>query len=287
MKILITGNKGFIGRHFEKRLSGNDIVGVDIKDGRDCRDLFKTDTTVYDLIIHCAAVIGGRAMIDGDPISVATDLSIDAEMFNWAVKTKQKRIVYFSSSAAYPISYQQSTSEEWRVELKEDMIDLKNIKNPDMTYGWAKLTGEYLAIFAREKGVKVHVFRPFSGYGEDQDLDYPFPSFIQRGKNKENPFVIWGTGEQTRDFIHVDDIVEAVLKAIELEIEGPVNLGTGIATSFNDLAQMVASIVGYEPTIKHLTEKPVGVMYRVADVTMMETFYKPKISILEGIKRSL
>ena len=70
----------------------------------------------------------------------------------------------------------------------ESDINLNNIKSPDYTYGWAKLSGEYLAMFAKQYGKKVHVFRPFSGYGETQDLDYPFPSFIKRIKEKHESF---------------------------------------------------------------------------------------------------
>ena len=83
-----------------------DVTGVDIKDGNDCRDFFKVCDDKFDLIVHLAAIVGGRETIENDPLSVATDLSIDAEFFNWAVRTKQKKVIYFSSSAAYPISLQ-------------------------------------------------------------------------------------------------------------------------------------------------------------------------------------
>jgi len=209
MNILITGHKGFCGRHFTQFLKEHEITGVDLKDGQDCRDFFKTSTQKFDLVIHLAAIVGGRETIEGQPLSVATELSIDAEMFNWAVHTKQPRLVYYSSSAAYPIKLQESA-----YKLKESDIDLENVHNPDFSYGWAKLTGEILAKYARAHGVAVHVLRPFSGYGEDQDLTYPFPSFIQRIKSNENPFTIWGDGNQVRDFIHIDDIVAATMKVV-------------------------------------------------------------------------
>jgi hypothetical protein len=106
MKILITGHKGFVGRNFVKALPDSDITGIDLKDGNDCRDFFKTNTDQFDLVIHLAAIVGGRATIEGEPLSVATDLSIDAEFFNWVQSTKPKNVVYFSSSAAYPIDLQ-------------------------------------------------------------------------------------------------------------------------------------------------------------------------------------
>ena len=80
MRILITGHKGFVGKYFMKKYQEHEIVGIDLKDGNDCRDFFKTDDSKFDLIIHLAAIVGGRATIEGSPLSVATDLSIDAEI---------------------------------------------------------------------------------------------------------------------------------------------------------------------------------------------------------------
>ena len=266
------------------QVKGHVLLLNDIKTTEDCRVLFKEVEEQFDLVIHLAAIVGGRTKIEGDPISVATDLSIDAEMFNWAVRTKQPRVIYFSSSAAYPIDLQKG---EDAFKLKESDIDLEKIKNPDMTYGWAKLTGEMLSEHARKQGVNVHVFRPFSGYGGDQDLDYPFPSFIKRVKDKVPEFEIWGDGEQVRDFIHIDDIVEAVMKAVELDIQEPINLGSGEGTSFNELADLVMEVSGHKVPKKHLLGAPIGVKYRVSDNSKMLSFYKPKVSLREGIERAL
>ncbi len=288
MHILITGGSGFVGRAYHNVFNKSSILirNVDIQEGEDCRDFFKVDQTKYDLIIHLAAIVGGRETIEGAPLSVATDLSIDAEFFNWLISTDQKcPVIYFSSSAAYPIRHQTKGK---RVKLSEDLIDLSSIESPDFTYGWAKLTGEYLASFAKKQGQKVHIFRPFSGYGQTQDLDYPFPSFIDRCVRKVSEFEIWGDGTQVRDFIHVDDIVRATLEAVELEIYEPINLGSGIPISFNFLAETAFEVTGFSPKngIKHLTNKPVGVMYRCSDPTLMESFYKPAIGIEDGIRLS-
>ena len=283
MKILITGDAGFVGRNFRKHLESHEIVGVDIVNGLDARDFFRTDNTHFDQVIHLAAVVGGRKMIEGSPLALAVDLSIDAEMFSWALRTKPKNISYFSSSAAYPIFLQAPGMPATR--LQESFIDLSFIQTPDMTYGWAKLTGEMLATHARAEGLKVQVFRPFSGYGEDQALDYPFPSFIARGLQRKNPFEIWGDGNQVRDFIHIDDICKAVITAWETDIE-TVNLATGRPTSFNELARLVADAAGYKPDFKHLEAEPVGVAYRVGNPSLIKTFYIPTISLEEGIQRA-
>lgn len=285
MKILITGHKGFVGKYFMRKYADHDIVGVDLKDGDDCRDFFKQNPdTYFDLVIHLAAIVGGRLTIEGNPLAVADDLSIDSELMQWCLKTKPGRVIYFSSSAAYPIKLQKL---EDQYKLKETDINLADCSTPDMTYGWAKLTGEFCLQYLEQAGIKVNVFRPFSGYGTDQDLDYPFPSYIRRGALKLDPFEIWGDGTQVRDFIHMQDIVDAVDEAIKQDIRGAVNLGSGIATSFNELQQMVCRQVGYTPEVDHKLTAPVGVMYRCCDPSKMLSFYKPKIDLEQGIARAL
>lgn len=280
MRILITGHKGFVGRYFMEHLDGNDITGIDIKDGIDCRDFFKKDDSQYDLVIHLAAIVGGRETIEGRPLAVADNFSIDSEFFQWCLKTKPKKVVYFSSSAAYPTYYQVEGNER---RLREDMCDYRSPKAPDMTYGWSKLIGEYLASFVEN----VYVFRPFSGYGSDQDLNYPFPMYIKRALEKQSPFEVWGPGTQTRDFIHIEDIIKAVMTAVENDVRGPINLGWGRATSFVQLAEMVTYYAGYHTEIVTRPDKPVGCMHRVSDSSKMWSFYVPKITLEEGIERAI
>lgn len=282
MKILITGHRGFVGKYFHKKYQDHDVTGIDIKDGHDCRDFFKTSDQRFDLVIHLAAIVGGRVSIEGSPLKVATDLSIDSEMCQWALRTRPEHVVYFSSSAAYPIELQTQPRK-----LHESDIDLSAVRNPDMTYGWAKLTGEYCLQFLEAERIRTHVFRPFSGYGTDQDLTYPFPSFIQRGLDRANPFEIWGDGTQVRDFIHILDIVEAVDQAIKQDIKGPINLGHGRPTSFNELCSIICDQIGYQPDIKHILSAPKGVDYRCSNNQKMLSYYKPSISLEQGIERAL
>ena len=131
------------------------------------------------------------------------------------------------------------------------------------------------------------VVRPFSGYGEDQDDCYPFPAIMQRARERHDPFVVWGSGQQVRDFIHVDDIVEAVMTFHEAGISGPINIGTGTPTSMKQLAMMASAQFGYTPSITPLTNEPEGVLYRIADTTLMNSYYQPKITLEEGIARAM
>ena len=284
-KILITGSHGFVGRYFVNYFGSNGFNSldlVDLKNNRECRAFFKETETQYDLVIHLAAIVGGRESIEGRPLAVADNLSIDSEFFQWCLKTNPYKIVYFSSSAAYPTWMQVDAYPDKR--LVEDDIDLKFFDGtPDMTYGLSKLVGEYLAQFVPN----VHIFRPFSGYGMDQDLTYPFPMYVKRAFEKNDPFEVWGPGTQTRDFIHMRDVVNAVMTAVDQGITGPINLGTGIATSFLQLAQMCMDEVGYKGEIQTRPDKPVGCMHRVSDNTKLLEFYTPKITLEEGIKEAV
>lgn len=288
MRVLLTGSAGFIGRNLHRALDerGWDVTTCDLKaaDRGDALDLFRHDRTRFDLAVHCAAIVGGRASIDGHPLGVGTNLALDSWFMRWLIRSGTPRAVYYSSSAAYPVALQ---GEDSGHRLREDDIDLERPGRPDATYGLAKLTGEQLVPYAEAEGCRVHVLRPMSGYGTDQALDYPFPSFIARARRGDDPFEVWGNGRQVRDWIHIEDVLGATLAAVDQDVTGPVNLGTGRATSFNELARMVCSEAGYQPWIKHIAGAPDGVQYRVADPTKMLALYQPKVTLEEGIRRAL
>jgi UDP-glucose 4-epimerase len=235
---------------------------------------------------HFAAIVGGRAKIDGDPIKVALDLSIDAEFFEWVTRHKPERVMYPSSSAAYPVDLQE---EGKAIALKESDIDFDNMGRPDMTYGWSKLTGEYLArITAQHYGIPVTCIRPFSGYGEDQDLSYPIPAIATRAAKKEDPFEVWGSGKQGRDFVHIDDVLDCTLLAMDHIQDGTaINIGQGRLTTFLEIIDLFTEFAGYDPEIKPLLDKPVGVHARYCDMSYVKEKlgWEPKISIREGMKR--
>ncbi len=249
-------------------------------------DAFQFESTRLADVFHFAAIVGGRAMIDGDPMAVALDLAIDAELFYWACRYKPERLLYPSSSAAYPVDLQ---TEGNTIQLKESDIDFKKMGQPDMTYGWTKLTGEFLAKIASEHyGLKVTCIRPFSGYGEDQDLTYPVPAIAARAARKEDPFEVWGTGFQGRDFVHIDDVIDCILLAMDHIHDGTaINIGMGKLTTFRDIIKIFCGIAGYDPQIKALTHKPVGVFSRYCDMTFVENKlgWKAKISTEEGMRR--
>lgn len=244
-------------------------------------------------IYHLASIVGGRAVIDGDPLLVATDLAIDALFFRWVAKNKQRigRVLYASSSAAYPVDLQQTVGLEGSIALREDMISFQgNVGKPDMTYGWSKLTGEYLATLAAERyGVHVACVRPFSGYGEDQDLTYPVPAIAYRAAGRENPMTVWGTGKQARDFVYIDDCIDAMFVIIEKISDGRgINVGTGQLTSFIEVARTFARLEGYQAEVKPLVDAPVGVQSRYCDPSVINALgWRPSTSLEAGFGKVL
>lgn len=292
-RALVTGSAGFIGRHMTEalRATGYDVLGLDTAPGDrlgearlDARDYFRSrPATDWDLVVHAAAVIGGRAGIDGNPLGMAENLELDAALFRWAADAQPGRVVYLSSSSVYPVELQDG---RLRIQLAELDVDLKSPRLPDAVYGWTKLTGEMLAGHLRDAGVATTVVRPFSGYGSDQDECYPFRAFVERAKRREDPFTIWGNAHQVRDWVHVDDVCAAILACVELGIDGPLNIGTGVGTSMAELAALVCGEAGYRPVAKVDPDAPMGVQYRVCRADLVYSVCRPIVDLAEGIRRA-
>ena len=319
-KVLVTGGAGFVGRHLVKDLLNRnwEVTIVDAlvpgtgaispefgwplfepRDydnfnflGTDCRDFFiENKDTDFDYIFHLAALVGGRLTIENNPLAVANDLAIDSEMWKWASIRENLKVINFSSSAAYPVYIQKSTSNI--IKLKEEMISFdEKLGMPDLTYGWAKLTSEYLGVIAWQKyGIKNVVYRPFSGYGPDQDFSYPFPSICRRALESRGhrEFRVWGSGLQSRDFIHIDDCVDGILKTMNSINQGsPLNLSTGIATSFVEFAGIATNLLGYQPTIKGDITMPEGVASRVGNTSKQNSLgFVDKRTFEEGVEEGI
>lgn len=296
MKALVTGAAGFVGRHMTRalRARGYSVARCDFEYGWDAFDLFRYHVVRYDLVVHAAAAEPHRAAIDGKPMHIATNLALDAGMFSWAVRTEQRRVLYLSSSAAYPTMFQQArvitdASDVDAARLPEDTIRIGAgfVGAPDGNYGWTKLTGELVAANAAKVGLPVHIVRPFSGYGEDQAENFPFRAFVERARRREDPFTIWGSATQVRDFIHIDDVIAGALAIVDADERRPVNLCTGNATAIGDLARLCAEEAGYEPAFAVDEGAPLGVAYRVGDPRRMSEHYTAKISLEEGVRRAL
>lgn len=321
-KILVTGGCGFVGRHLIHRLldrgdevncvdpllqcSGaklpsewDDFAPFDYRHfnfyEQDCRDFFLENLDDdFDEVYHLAAIVGGRLMIENHPLAVADDLAIDSLFWQWCLKTNPAKVIAFSSSAVYPTDFQ--SKDDYHL-LREDMVSMPKgrLGFPDLSYGWSKLSLEFLANIAFERhGIKSVVFRPFSGYGEDQNKSYPFKSLITKVMNAyhydgSKPVSVWGSGEQRRDWIHIEDCIDGILKiSPKINDASPVNLSTGRYTSFKEFIRIAAKIKGYEPCIQADIKMPEGVFARAGCTNLQKYLgFEPKISLEDGIKKAM
>ncbi len=289
MRALVTGSAGFIGSRIARALTeaGHAVRSLDVASGLDVRDWCRHRDSRFDAVIHCAAVVGGRRVMDWTPVQHAQNLAIDAELFQWAERVRPGRVVYFSSSCAYPVAFGQPGNL-----LRENFISWPPAAGyasmwPDKLYGWAKLTGELMAATVQDAGVPVTVVRPFSVYGPGMNEGFAVRGFLEQVQRRADPVVIWGDAGQVRDYIHVDDVAGAVLAILEQGADGPVNLGTGRRTSLRTLAALMAEFAGYSPGIQVDGDMPAGVPSLVADVTRLNAIYKPQIVLEDYLAKVL
>lgn len=269
---------------------GWEVNGFDLREGMDAHTFFSDPSPPgYDLVVHAAYHVGGRKAIDGISMNFARNVALDGAMFDWALRTGQKRVLYFSSSAAYPVAFQGREEAANETVLEETDIDLTAPLLPDASYGWAKLTGERLAADARANGLDVSVVRPASGCSITQDLSYPFPSIAQRVAKRDFPLKIWGPAGQTRDFIHVEDVVAASMAVVESGTVEAVNICTGLGTTMGELAallweKMHSSLSGFDPVYD--VSAPTGVFYRVLSPVKMLELYRPHYSMEDLVQQA-
>jgi nucleoside-diphosphate-sugar epimerase len=303
---LVTGSAGFVGSHMvaELKARGYGVEHFDIRGEppREAKERLRRlggypagDIPDFDLLVHCAYHVGGRKGIEHNRSALALNLALDSSVFAFAANSGHVgRVLYFSSSAIYPVSMQGPGADR----LTEGMAGPGSHfpDQPDADYGFAKLAGERMAANCRELGTPVTVIRPFSGYGEDQSLDYPFPSIVKRAVDGASPFPIWGDASQTRDWVHIDDVVRGSLAVTHLQggmdpetAAQPVNLCTGAGSTLRQLASLawVAADQRDAMSIKVDTSAPMGVHTRVGSDTLLRNYYNYSVSLEDGVERAV
>ncbi len=310
-KCLVTGGASFIGSHLVEALLQKGIevrVADDLSSGRlsnldsvqsdiefmegDLRyiDFARTASLGCDAVFHLAADHGGRGYIATHPASCAVNMALDNIVFDAAVKNEVKQITFASSACVYPTDIQEA-----KQLLCEDMVDFKKRGGAfaDEEYGWAKLMGE-LSLRAHHKqyGVKAASVRLSTAYGPRENESHALVALIAKAFIKQSPFEIWGTGEQTRGFTYVKDIVNGLILAAEHIKDGSaVNVGASNFISLNKIAEEIFKVMDWQPEngIRHLIDKPVGVIHRALDGSYAshKIGWVAETTLKEGIKKTI
>jgi len=297
MKVLITGGAGFIGHNVAVFLKGlgfevivfdnlerasqqalnklaiNDIPVVkgSILNSR----LFKKTLPQVDVVIHAAAYISIEESIRKPTKYFTNNVVGTVNVTNFCLEQNVNFMIYLSSAAVY--------GEPKVLPISED-----HPTNPISPYGLSKLMGERIVTFYGQQGLNYTILRIFNVYGPGQTGDYAgvimrFIKSIRRGK----PPVIYGDGHQTRDFIHVNDVAEAIKRVIEGRPVGEIiNIAAGKPVVIKDLANLVIKLAGANLKPIYGKQRRGDIKHIYADTTRAQKLlsFKPKITLEEGLK---
>jgi nucleoside-diphosphate-sugar epimerase len=308
--VLITGGASFIGSHLVDGLvergavlrvvddlsSGHlenikrhvdagrvEFVRADLKEPGVAQKMVDGMATVF----HLAADHGGRGYVDLHQAACASNMMLDGLVFDAAWRAKVEKIVFASSGCVYPTELQ--TDPGQIVYLKEDLVGPPY--DADKMYGWAKLMGEMtLRAYCTDRGMKAASCRYFTVYGDRGHENHAVIAMIARAFLGENPFEVWGNGEQIRNWTHVSDIVEGTIRAAEKIDDGTaINLGTMERTRVIDAVHEVLKYTGHRAEIKFLLDMPTGPLNRVADNALAKRLlgWEPGTKFVDGLHRTI
>lgn len=240
-----------------------------------------------DIVFHLAADHGGRGYVDLHQAACATNLLLDGMLFRACHKAKVQKVIYASSGCVYPNFLQTNPSEI--LYLTEDKAGPPY--DADNMYGWAKLMGELtLKAYYKDWGMKSASCRYFTVYGNRGHENHAVIAMIARAFIKQDPFVVWGNGEQIRNWTHVSDIVSGTILCAEKIDDGTaVNLGTMERTCVLDAVHEVMRYTGHKARIELHPEMPTGPMNRVADNSLARNLlgWEPKVMFMDGLRSTI
>lgn len=308
--VLITGGASFIGSHLADALvtrgatvrvvddlsSGRlenirplvdgghvELVHGDLKDAAVARRSVEGMSVVF----HLAADHGGRGYVDLHQAACATNLLLDGLVFRACREAAVDKVVYASSGCVYPNHLQTDPGE--MTYLTEDVAGPPY--DADNMYGWAKLMGEMtLRAYHADHGLPAASCRYFTVYGERGHENHAVIAMIARAFVGQDPYVVWGTGEQIRNWTHVSDIVSGTILAAEHIDDGSaVNLGTMERTRVLDAVAEVLRYTGHQARIELRPEMPTGPMNRVADNAAARRLlgWAPEVKFMDGLHRTI
>lgn len=310
-KVLVTGGASFIGSHLvdvlvnEKPslirvvddLSSGKLENIqsDIDAGRiefHKKDLLAPGVAQemikdVDIVFHLAAVHGGRGYVDLHQAACATNLALDGLVIKAAYNAGVEKFVFASSGCVYPDSLQ--TNPDQILYLKEEMVGPPY--EADKMYGWAKLMAELtLRAYYKDFGMKSASCRLFTVYGERGVENHAVIAMIARAFIKQNPFLVWGTGEQIRNWTYVGDIVRGMILAAEkIDDATAVNLGTTERIRVIDAVKEVLRYTGHKAKIELHPEMPTGPYNRVADNSLAKRLlgWEPMVKFRDGLHKTI
>jgi UDP-glucose 4-epimerase len=261
--------------HHTSRLSGVDFIEGSVTDLSLLQDVFRG----ADVVFHQAAVASVPRSIENPELTHRANLTGTLNVLLAGRDKGVKKVVYASSSSVY--------GDTPTLPKSEDMSP-----NPLSPYAVTKLAGEYYCqVFRQVYGLATVCLRYFNVYGPRQDPDSQYaavvPRFIARVAAGQAP-IIFGDGEQTRDFIFVADAVEANILAAESNATGVFNVGRGESTTINDLAEMLIGLMGKSVRRVHEGPRPGDPRHNLADISRATGLgYSPEYSLQRGLQETI
>jgi UDP-glucose 4-epimerase len=278
MKILITGHSGFIGSYLQKKLekTEHELILVDIANGTNICDWQQVKQYEgMDVIVHLANLSFVPASYEQPKKFYETNYLSTLNMLELC-RLNNAKMVFFSSYIYGHPQYQP--------------IDENHPTQAFNPYAQTKVICESLCEgYNRDFKVPITIFRPFNIYGTGQNPDFLIPSIIQQAKTGK---IVIKDDRPKRDYIHVEDIVDAIITAIETENADKsiqkYNLGSGLSYSVKEIVDMVRGL--FDTEIEYICTheiRPNDVMDTIADISKIqnELHWKPSISILEGLTK--